>query len=63
MVLILGGAAIVVIYLSERIVFETLLGLNPKVTKDKLAEYVNFGPNPFGDLSGKSLESNDWRKD
>ena len=53
LILILGGAAIVVIYLSERInVFETLLGLNPKVTSDKLAEHVNFGPNPFGDLSG-----------
>jgi hypothetical protein len=56
LILILGGAAIVVIYLSERInVFETLLGLNPKVTSDKLAEHVNFGPNPFGDLSGENL--------
>jgi len=56
LILILGGAAIVVIYLSERInVFETLLGLNPKVTSDKLAEHVTFGPNPFGDLSGENL--------
>ena len=56
LILILGGAAIVVIYLSERInVFETLLGLNPKVTSDKLAEHVYFGPNPFGDLSGENL--------
>ena len=56
LILILGGAAIVVIYLSERInVFETLLGLNPKVTSDKLAEHITFGPNPFGDLSGENL--------
>ena len=56
LILILGGTAIVVIYLSERInVFETLLGLNPKVTSDKLAEHVSFGPNPFGDLSGENL--------
>lgn len=56
LILILGGAAIVVIYLSERVnVFETLLGLNPKVTSDKLAEHVAFGPNPFGDLSGENL--------
>ena len=42
--------------LSERInIFETLLGLNPKVTSDKLAEHVTFGPNPFGDLSGENL--------
>lgn len=56
LILVLGGAAIVVIYLSERVnVFETLLGLNPKVTSDKLAEHVAFGPNPFGDLSGENL--------
>ena len=56
LILVLGGAAIVVIYLSERIsVFETLLGLNPKITSDKLAEHVAFGPNPFGDLSGENL--------
>ena len=56
LILTLGGAAIVVIYLSERInVFETILGLNPKVTSDKLAEHVTFGPNPFGDLSGENL--------
>ena len=56
LILVLGGAAIVVIYLSERIsIFETLLGLNPKVTSDKLAEHVAFGPNPFGDLSGENL--------
>lgn len=56
LILILGGAAIVVIYLSERInVFETLLGLNPKITSDKLADHVMFGPNPFGDLSGENL--------
>ena len=56
LILVLGGAAIVVIYLSERItVFETLLGINPKVTGDKLAEHVAFGPNPFGDLSGENL--------
>ena len=56
LILIVGGAAIVVIYLSERInIFETLLGLNPKVTSDKLAEHVTFGPNPFGDLSGENL--------
>ena len=56
LILILGGIAILVIYLSDRIsVFETLLGLNPKVTTDKLAEHVNFGPNPFGDLSGENL--------
>jgi len=36
-------------------VFETLLGINPKVTGEKLAEHVNFGPNPFGELSGKDL--------
>jgi hypothetical protein len=55
-ILILGGAVIIVIYLSERIsIFETLLGLNPKVTSDKLAEHVAFGPNPFGDLSGENL--------
>ena len=58
LILVLGGAAIIVIYLSERIsVFETLLGLNPKVTSDQLAEHVAFGPNPFGDLSGENL----WR--
>ena len=56
LILVLGGAAVLVIYLSERIsVFETLLGLNPKVTSDKLAEHVAFGPNPFGDLSGENL--------
>ena len=56
LILVLGGAAIIVIYLSERIsIFETLLGLNPKVTSDKLAEHVAFGPNPFGDLSGENL--------
>jgi len=56
LIIVLGGAAIVVIYLSERIgIFETLLGLNPKVTSDKLAEHVAFGPNPFGDLSGENL--------
>jgi hypothetical protein len=56
LILILGGAVIIVIYLSERIsIFETLLGLNPKVTSDKLAEHVAFGPNPFGDLSGENL--------
>ena len=56
LILVLGGAAIVVIYLSERVnVFETLLGLNPRVTSDKLAEHVAFGPNPFGDLSGENL--------
>ena len=55
-ILVLGGAVIIVIYLSERIsIFETLLGLNPKVTSDKLAEHVAFGPNPFGDLSGENL--------
>jgi len=56
LIIVLGGAAIVVIYLSERIsIFETLLGLNPKVTSDKLAEHVAYGPNPFGDLSGENL--------
>lgn len=56
LILILGGVAIIVIYMSERIsVFETLLGLNPKVTTDKLAEHVTYGPNPFGDLSGENL--------
>ena len=56
LILVLGGAVIIVIYLSERIsIFETLLGLNPKVTSDKLAEHVAFGPNPFGDLSGENL--------
>ena len=56
LIIVLGGAAVVVIYLSERIsIFETLLGLNPKVTSDKLAEHVAFGPNPFGDLSGENL--------
>ena len=56
LILILGGVAIIVIYMSERIsVFETLLGLNPKVTTDKLAEHVTYGPNPFGDLSGEKL--------
>lgn len=56
LVLALGGTAVVVIYLSDRInVFETLLGLNPKVTTDKLGEHVTFGPNPFGDLNGENL--------
>ena len=56
LIIILAVVAIFVIYLSERItVFETLLGINPKVTGDKLAEHVNFGPNPFGELSGKDL--------
>jgi hypothetical protein len=56
LILVLGGAAIIVIYLSERIsIFETLLGLNPKVTSEKLADHVAFGPNPFGDLSGENL--------
>ena len=56
LVLVLGGVAIIVIYLSDRInVFETLLGLNPKVTTDKLAEHVTYGPNPFGDLNGENL--------
>ena len=56
LVLILAAAVIFVVYLTERInVFETMLGLNPKVTTDKLAEHVNFGPNPFGDLSGENL--------
>ena len=56
LIIILGVVAVFVIYLSERItVFETLLGINPKVTGEKLAEYVNFGPNPFGELSGKDL--------
>jgi hypothetical protein len=56
LILVLGGAVIIVIYLSERIsIFETLLGLNPKVTSEKLAEHVAFGPNPFGDLSGENL--------
>lgn len=56
LILVLGGVAIIVIYLSERIsIFETLLGLNPKVTSDKLADHVAFGPNPFGDLSGENL--------
>jgi len=55
-VLVLGVAGVLVIYLSERInVFETLLGLNPKVTTDKLAEHVTHGPNPFGDLNGENL--------
>ena len=56
LIIILGAVAVFVIYLSERVtVFETLLGINPKVTGDKLAEHVNFGPNPFGELSGKDL--------
>ncbi len=56
LVLVLAATAIVVIYLSERInVFETLLGLNPKVTTEKLADHVTFGPNPFGDLNGENL--------
>ena len=56
LIIILAAVAIFVIYLSERItVFETLLGINPKVTGEKLAEYVNFGPNPFGELSGNDL--------
>ncbi len=56
LILVLGGATIVVIYLSERIsIFETFLGLNPKVTTDKLSDHVAFGPNPFGDLSGENL--------
>ena len=36
-------------------VFESLLVINPKFTGEKLAEHVNFGPNPFGELSGKDL--------
>jgi hypothetical protein len=56
LVLALAVTAIIVIYLSERInVFETLLGLNPKVTTEKLADHVTFGPNPFGDLNGETL--------
>jgi hypothetical protein len=56
LIIILAAVAIFVIYLSERIsVFETLLGINPKVTGEKLAEHVNFGPNPFGELSGEDL--------
>ncbi|MDC1075646.1 hypothetical protein OAQ35_01615 [Litorivicinus sp.] len=56
LIIILGTVAVFVIYLSERVtVFETLLGINPKVTGEKLAEHVNFGPNPFGELSGKDL--------
>ncbi|MDG1156933.1 MAG: hypothetical protein P8M81_05040 [Litorivicinaceae bacterium] len=56
LIIILGVVAVFVIYLSERVtVFETLLGINPKVTGEKLAEHVNFGPNPFGELSGKDL--------
>ena len=56
LIMILGAVAVFVIYLSERVsVFETLLGINPKVTGEKLAEHVNFGPNPFGELSGKDL--------
>ena len=56
LVLVLAATGIVVIYLSERInVFETLLGLNPKVTTEKLADHVTFGPNPFGDLNGEIL--------
>ncbi|MEC8694786.1 MAG: hypothetical protein VXX88_06435 [Pseudomonadota bacterium] len=56
LIIILAVVAIFVIYLSERVtVFETLLGINPKVTGEKLAEHVNFGPNPFGELSGKDL--------
>ena len=56
LIIILGAVAVFVIYLSERVtVFETLLGINPKVTGEKLAEHVNFGPNPFGELSGKDL--------
>ena len=59
LIIILAVVAIFVIYLSERVtVFETLLGINPKVTGEKLAEHVNFGPNPFGELSGKDL----WRR-
>tara|TARA_E500000178_G_C16845828_1_gene672773 strand:- start:110 stop:814 length:705 start_codon:yes stop_codon:yes gene_type:complete len=56
LIIILAAVAIFVIYLSERVtVFETLLGINPKVTGENLAEHVNFGPNPFGELSGKDL--------
>jgi len=56
LIIILAAVAVFVIYLSERVtVFETLLGINPKVTGEKLAEHVNFGPNPFGELSGKDL--------
>ena len=56
LIIILAVVAIFVIYLSERItVFETLLGINPKVTGERLAEHVNFGPNPFGELSGQDL--------
>jgi hypothetical protein len=56
LIIILAVVAIFVIYLSERItVFETLLGINPKVTGEKLAEHVHFGPNPFGEFLGKDL--------
>ena len=42
LIIILGAVAVFVIYLSERVtVFETLLGINPKVTGEKLAEHVN----------------------
>ena len=58
LIIILGAVAVFVIYLSERVtVFETLLGINPKVTGEKLAEHVNFGPNPFGELSGFKMKS------
>ena len=51
-----SGCNLCDLFLSERVtVFETLLGINPKVTGEKLAEHVNFGPNPFGELSGKDL--------
>ena len=36
LIMILGAVAVFVIYLSERVtVFETLLGINPKVTGEK----------------------------
>jgi len=48
LIIILGAVAVFVIYLSERVtVFETLLGINPKVTGEKLAEHVNFGLIPL----------------
>ena len=64
LILILGGAAIVVIYLSERInIFETLLGLNLKVTSDKLAEHVTLVRILLAICPRKSLESNGRGRD
>ena len=59
----LAAVAIFVIYLSERItVFETLLGINPKLTGEKLAEHVNLVQIRLRAFWERSLASNVWKR-